>query len=268
MQKSTLFIIGLCLALIGGGLVYRYFVRDADSRGATKLMRTIEDNGSLKDTAKLIAKTADINITDKKGKTALLYAAEHGRDKALIDQLLQAGADINHTDKKGRTALMIAAQENPSAAVVQALLIGGADINEMDPQGNTPLLLAAKYNEGAVIETLLRANADLLPTDKNGNRAEDLLATNLHLTDVEKNNYRQLFLILSILEAREQTRLQGFLQEEGAVFELPPSHEPVEEAEPTCQTDENGACTENPENTEPESENQTTVAETADETKE
>ena len=42
MEKKNIFWLVLIVLIIGGGLTYRYFVRDTDSRGATRLMRAIE----------------------------------------------------------------------------------------------------------------------------------------------------------------------------------------------------------------------------------
>lgn len=253
MQKSTLFLIGLCFILIGGGLTYRYFVRDTDSRGATKLMRAIEDNESLKDTSKLISKTEDINIADKKGKTALLYAARYSREGALIRNLIQAGADVNRVDNNGRTAILVAAYENPSPEVMEALIENGADVNGTDSENQSPLVLAAQNNIGPVIEVLLRANTDLNVIDKNGTKLVDILAHNMHLSDLEKNNYRQLFLILSILEARDKARLSGFLPTDQNNIQWNPipsqdvSEFPPEALLPHCCSNGSCDCAENEE---------------------
>ena len=203
MKKSHLFLIGVLLVLIGGSLTYRYFVRDVDSRGATKLMRAIENNEELKSTSKLIAKAQDINVRDKKGQTALVYAVRYSKDMDLVRQLLQAGADVNAVDNRGYTPLVIAAQYNPTPEIARLLIMYGANVNEPNPQGETPLMLAARHNVGPVIEALLRANANL---DLSDISLERLITDNLKLSEVEKNNYRQLLLILSILEARANAK--------------------------------------------------------------
>ena len=203
MKKSTLFLIGFLLVLIGGGLTYRYFARDTDSRGATKLMRAIQSNEELKTTSKLIAKSEDINVQDKKGQTALIYAVRHSQESNLIRNLLVAGANVKIADNQGNTPLLIASKNNPSAEITQLLILYGADVNAFGPDGQTPLALAARHNTGAVIEVLLRANADLeIP----GVRVEDLITNNLKLSEQERSTYRQLLLLLSILEARANAK--------------------------------------------------------------
>lgn len=243
MKKSHLFLIGLLLVLIGGSLTYRYFVRDVDSRGATKLMRAIESNEDLKNTSKLIAKEQDINVRDKKGQTALVYAVRHSQDMGIVRQLLQAGADVNAADNRGYTPLVIAAQYNPSPEIARLLIMYGANVNELSPKGETPLMLAARYNVGPVIEALLRSNASLDISEKPLDR---LVADNLKLSEVEKNNYRQLLLILSILEARANAKALATSGTEIAPEKVEdvvlPEAIPVEISTPTATSDEAYYC--------------------------
>ena len=206
MEKKNFITIGLVLAIIGAGLTYRYFMRDTDSRGATRLMRAIEQHDTLKSTAKLITKAKDVNARDKKGQTALFYAIKHSQDEELVRQLLLAGADITTPDKNGDTPLLLASRDNPSAEIINMLTRYGADVHQTDKHGNTPLALAARYNAGPAIEALLRTEASLDITDKNGKRLEDFLAENMKLSELEKNNYRQVIFIISLLEARAAAR--------------------------------------------------------------
>ncbi len=206
MEKRNLITVIIVLVIIGGGLTYRYFMRDTDSRGATRLMRAIEQHDTLKSTAKLITKSKNVNARDKKGQTALFYAIKHSQDEELVRQLLLAGADITTPDKNGDTPLLLASRDNPSAEIINMLTRYGADVHQTDKHGNTPLALAARYNAGPAIEALLRTEASLDITDKNGKRLEDFLAENMKLSELEKNNYRQVIFIISLLEARAAAR--------------------------------------------------------------
>lgn len=206
MEKHHIFIIGLIVLLIGGGLTYRYVTRDTDSRGATRLMRAIEQNDSFKSTSKLIAKTQDINARDKKGQSALFYALKHSQDEELVRSLLMAGADADTPDAHGDTPLLFAARHNPSAEIMDMLVHYGGDVHQTDKNGFSPLALAARYNTGEVITALLRTDASLDITDKNGKNLEDLISENMKLSDMEKNNYRQVIFIVSLLEARAAAR--------------------------------------------------------------
>lgn len=234
MQKKNIFWIVLIALVMVSGLAYRYFVRDTDSRGATKLMRAIEQNDSLKSTTKLIYKSTDVNIRDKKGQSALFYAIKHSQDEELVRNLLMAGADITTPDKNGDTPLLLAARENPSAEIIEMLIHYGGNVEQTDKNGNTPLALAARYNTGTAIEALLRADASLDVTDKDGKRLEDLLVGNMKLSDLEKNNYRQVIFIVSLLEKRAAVRAA---REEG---ELPQQEvqPPAEEETPNTPLEE------------------------------
>ena len=206
MEKHNIFIIGLIVLLIGGGLTYRYVTRDTDSRGATRLMRAIEQNDSFKSMTKLIAKTQNINARDKKGQSALFYALKHSQDEELVRSLLMAGADADTPDSNGDTPLLFAARNNPSAEIMNMLVHYGGDVHQTDKNGFSPLALAARYNSGEVITALLRTDASLDITGDNGKNLEDLISENMKLSDMEKNNYRQVIFIVSLLEARAAAR--------------------------------------------------------------
>lgn len=234
MEKKNILWLVLITLIIGGGLTYRYFMRDTDSRGATRLMRAIEQNDSFKSTSKLIQKSPDVNVRDKKGQSALFYAIKHSQDAEVVRNLLMAGADITTPDKNGDTPLLLAARENPSGEIIEMLVRYGGDVHQTDQNGYTPLALAARYNAGTAIETLLRTEAALDITDKNGKRLEDLLAENMKLSDLEKNNYRQVFFIVSLLEARaaaRQAREEEELERENAAktTEVETPNTPLEE---------------------------------------
>ncbi len=50
------------VGLIGGGLLYRHFAQDVDSRGATRLMRAIEENDTEK--AEKLLDGQEVNVRD------------------------------------------------------------------------------------------------------------------------------------------------------------------------------------------------------------
>lgn len=189
----------IVLVLVSAAAFYRYHGRDTDERGATLLMRSLEEHADLKVTHKLIKRADDVNARDKTGRTALFYAARHAQNADAVRQLLAAGADANLADKQGRTALMRAARYNPSSAVAEELLAGGARVNMVDAQGETALTLAARNNTAAVIKTLLRAGADPDMQTAGGVTAAELLEGNEKLSEREKTDYRQAMLVVSIL---------------------------------------------------------------------
>lgn len=245
MKKKNWFLIGFFALIIIGGLTYRYFARDVDSRGTTKLMRAIRENSSLKNTDKLIKKSADINVKDKQGQTALFYAVRHAQDIDVLQRLLSAGAQVSIEDKNGDTPLLLAARVNPSAEVIESLIYYGADVNAPDKKGNVPLVLAARHNKGKVIEQLLRSNAKLNVKSKDGKTLADLLAENEKLSEQEKANYQQLFLIISILESRqkEKDRFNPYSEIEAYPYDVVQTNDgtPLEEVNAYYESTPKGA---------------------------
>ena len=216
MKKSVfIWIIALGI-LIGGGLYYRRVAQEVDSRGATRLMRALEENDTEK-TIRLLESGTDIHVQDKTGKTALFYAARQTQDPILLYKLIAAGANPLAKDKKGNTPLMIAAQYNTSAKVVMALAKQGGLSAEQTANKNRALQIAARNNQAAIIKALLIAHAS--PTFEEQNAAE-LLAANEQLSEQEKADFRQVMLLLEILEAREQVK-QYLLQSTPAEKQKP-----------------------------------------------
>ena len=76
MNTRTWIFVMAMVGLIGGGLLYRHFAQDVDSRGATRLMRAIEENDTEK--AEKLLDGQEVNVRDKSGQTALFYAARNG----------------------------------------------------------------------------------------------------------------------------------------------------------------------------------------------
>ncbi len=88
----------------------------------------------------LLAKGANVNITDTNGVTPLMSASELGWDPSVI-LLLAHGAKVKAKDKNGETALMYA-MGNRSLGAAALLLQKGAAINDADKAGMTPLMYA------------------------------------------------------------------------------------------------------------------------------
>ncbi len=202
MKTHTWVIICILVGMIAGGLLYRHFAQEVDSRGATRLMRAIEENDPEKMDKFLHA--GDVNVRDKSGQTALFYAARHATDPKTVYQLIVAGADPFLADKHGRTALVAAAEFNSSVPVVMALAAQELRLPEQHQQNlNEALARAAKHNTAEVIKALLIANVRLAAGPDKQPLA-DFLAHNEKLSEQEKNDYRQAMLVLEILDAREQ----------------------------------------------------------------
>lgn len=202
MNKSTWVFVAILSVLIAGGLAYRHFAQELDSRGATRLMRALEENDNEK-VADLL-ETADIHARDKSGQTALFYAARHAEQPQILHKLILAGADPLTTDKHGQTPLMAAAASNPHPAIIKALARQGGSSQVQQQNKDKALFVAARYNTLPVIKMLLIAHANPAVQDEHGHQAAHYLADNTQLNDSDKTDLRQVMLLLEILQAREQ----------------------------------------------------------------
>lgn len=187
--------------LIAGGLAYRHFAQELDSRGATRLMRALEENDSEK-VADLL-ETADIHARDKSGQTALFYAARNAEQPQMIHKLLLAGADPLTTDKHGYTPLMAAASSNPHPAIIKVLARQSGLSAAQQQNKDKALLVAARYNVAPVVKMLLITHANPAAQDEHGHQATAYLADNPRLSDTDKTDLRQVMLLLEILQERE-----------------------------------------------------------------
>ena len=207
MKKSTWIWIAVLILFISGGLLYRRAMQEVDSRGATRLMRALEEKDTNK-MRKFLEDSPDVHARDKSGQTALFYAARYAEDPLVLHKLVAAGADTLATDKHGYTPLMTAAEYNPSPRIIMTLARYGRFLEPQTENKNQALAVAARYNNSAVIKTLLTAGAN--PVGTSGQRATDLLAENPQLSDQEKTDWRHIMLVLEILDAREKFQRENY----------------------------------------------------------
>ena len=122
----------------------------------------------------LVAKGADINLTDKKKRTPLLFAASNGHT-ATVQYLLDQGADVNARDSDEQTALLYAAKRSFNETA-RLLIDKGAEVNaQSKKRGISALMLAAVWDNEDLAKMLLEHGADPALTDVFG-RTATLLA--------------------------------------------------------------------------------------------
>ncbi len=187
------------LILFGGGFFYRYKTNAADERGATKLMRSFEQETDQQKVLRLIRHTDNVNERDKSGRTALFYAVQHNAEPEIIHHLLRMGADTSVTDSTGQTVLMVAARYNNSERVLGQLLLAGAPVNSADRDGYTALMYAARYSTPGITKKLVRYGADPDIKSPDGQSAIALLADNKNFSDKDKEDFALAFRVLSII---------------------------------------------------------------------
>jgi len=152
---------------------------------STELVQAVRA-GDVERTRQVLAAGADIHLRDGEGAT-LLMLASHAGNLPLVRALIKAGAEVNASDARGWTALMKAAYnaelDRGFADVAQALIDAGANVEMPITYGIRPLMLAAGYGETAVVETLLRAGADVMARNDGGLTAL-MMVKQKHYVDV------------------------------------------------------------------------------------
>jgi ankyrin repeat protein len=134
----------------------------------------------------MLAAGADINSSDGEGATLLMMAC-HAGNLPMVLALIDAGAEVNASDERGWTPLMKAAYnaelDRGFPDVAQALIDAGANVEMPISYGIRPLMLAAGYGETAVVETLLKAGADVMARNDGGLTAL-MMVKQKHYVDV------------------------------------------------------------------------------------
>jgi len=142
--------------------------------------------GKVDRVREFLAAGADCNERNSDGATALMLAAHAGK-LDMVKTLIDAGADVNQTDERGWGPLTKAAYnadlDRGFADVAQALIDAGANVETPIGYGVRPLMLAAGYGETAVVETLLRAGAEVLARNDGGLTAL-MMVKEKHYVDV------------------------------------------------------------------------------------
>ena len=202
MNKNFIIFLIAVFLLFGGGFYYRYKTNAADERGATKLMRSFEQETEQQKVLRMIRHADNLNERDKSGRTALFYAVQHHAEPEMIGQLIKQGADTTVTDSIGQTVLMVAARYNASELVLGQLIAAGAPINATDRDGYTALSIAAQFSTPGMVKKLLRAGADpdIKPAD--GQSIAEILTKNEKFSDAEKEDYVLALKVLSIIGPR------------------------------------------------------------------
>lgn len=116
----------------------------------------------------LLARGANVDLTDRQGRTPLFHAAEYGQVEAAR-VLLAHGARLDPIDEFGQTVVQVA---NSSAPEVLRLLIeAGADLDHR--AGHAPLITVAAATSGdlELLDKLVAQGRPIEPPDGQGRSA-------------------------------------------------------------------------------------------------
>lgn len=107
-----------------------------------------------------------INSKNKIGRTPLMIAGEMGY-MHICETLMQAGSDLFAIDNEGCNIMHVAAN-NGKIEVLQMFVTQQKLINSRNKKGETPLMLAAEAGHKSACEVLMKAGADPIATDNDG----------------------------------------------------------------------------------------------------
>lgn len=139
------------------------------------------------DRAKLLLDAGgNVEARDAEGSTLLMLAAATG-NLPMVELLVNSGASVNARDERGWSPLMKsvynAERDCGFPDVAEYLIAHGADVEAPIGFGVRPLMLAAGYGEIGVVETLLKAGADVLARNEGGFTAL-MMVKQKHYVDV------------------------------------------------------------------------------------
>ena len=177
-----------------------------DNKGAITPVYTAAQEGDAGIINILVKAKADVNrMVD--GVPPLFISAQQGHTKC-VHALIKAGADCNKKNSSNASPLFIAAQKghasvcqvllkenkirvddatetrtSPLQIAIQIgnlnettmLLAAGAQMEWVDENGYTALLTAAVYGDMEIVETLVKAGADIQKKDNRGRTAQTIL---------------------------------------------------------------------------------------------
>jgi ankyrin repeat protein len=142
----------------GGGRQVPGRAAKAALRGGVTPLRIAANQGNVSMAKLLMAKGADVNLTNSVGDSALDQAVVRGHED-MVRALLAAGAKADRADFQGYTPLHLAAREG-NVEIVNDLLAQGVPVDAQTVAGATPLFLAVYNNRAPVVATLLEHHAD------------------------------------------------------------------------------------------------------------
>lgn len=131
--------------------------------------------GRLQSVLALLDTGADWSVVDAKGYTPVVHAVHYGRVDVVHVLVVRGGRRVVRVvDYEGHGVLEWAAYYGHVGVVVYLLRVCGVDVNTEYEHGMTALHRAAMLAHLAVVDVLLRAGADVLKRNEEGQNAEEV----------------------------------------------------------------------------------------------
>lgn len=167
------------------------------SQGKTALMyATFSNKPEIARCLQLLLKAkANTDAVDRDGKTALWHATDNENEDA-VTTLLQAKANPNTVNPAYSQYPLEVACYKGSFAIAQKLILAGATINAQNKSGLTPLMSATMGGNHALVELLLKYNADTTIKDWTGWTAIDYLDAAPDKTKKQRKNKSRILNLL------------------------------------------------------------------------
>jgi ankyrin repeat protein len=129
-------------------------------RPTNPIFKAIESN-SIDKVSLAIEDGASSTTSNNKGDTPLHYAIKQEASCEIIDLLLSNNALVNQRNAADQIPLHLAAERAKSSLLINMLINAKSDINAKDNRSYTPLAYAVPANKYDVINTLIKAKANL-----------------------------------------------------------------------------------------------------------
>ncbi|KAM5432728.1 hypothetical protein MferCBS31731_007352 [Microsporum ferrugineum] len=136
---------------------------EVPSNGA--VAEVVDTNISAADTR--AEETNPLKHSPLSDEEAALHLAVKNNHVGVLSALIKAGVNVNCADSSGWTPLqkVISHNQDKSVAAVNALLIAGLNVDTANDEGMTALGVAASKNLRDISDILLKAGAEINPSD-------------------------------------------------------------------------------------------------------
>ncbi len=146
----------------------------------------------------LIPAGANLEKTDIYGRTALMICAHYGQ-AIEVDALIQAGANLNAQEPGGNTALNFAAfSPHATIDIINTFIRFGANLEIKNNLDQTALFFAAKAGDGAKVDALIQAGANINEKDIYGNIPLSYMVDYMTYNDCDEKNIYPFLRVMSL----------------------------------------------------------------------